>query len=163
MLQETMMKSINHKLYFILLLPVLISCAGKAHKSTTTADSISLDRQSVSEVQHQDKLLNEFDSATIYDDKVIYGMWFEPHNADHHLVLHKDFHFEYNSFEDNSEGIATVKTGNFALTADTLVLKANDGWTLKLIYNKVWKDDPTKYLTKGTPKNWKYYFVKGRN
>lgn len=99
-------------------------------------------------------LKEELDSVTIYNDKVLEGLWFMPDNADDNIYFHKGNIFEINQGD-------LYKSGSYKQTGDSVYLTSKDGWKLTLRHWTVWPDSKTLYLTKGDKKNWKFYLVKG--
>jgi hypothetical protein len=77
-------------LYLIIAGMLMISCNTKPERSKPAAEVIN---DSVynepSEHPIYDQLREEMDSTEIYDDNIIYGMWFEPHGATHNIIFHK--------------------------------------------------------------------------
>ena len=153
-------------LYLIIAGMLMISCNTKPERSKPAAEVIN---DSVynepSEHPIYDQLREEMDSTEIYDDNIIYGMWFEPHGATHNIIFHKNHTFKYNTFDfpDDETVKDTIIEGTFTLEGDSIVMTSHNGWVMKLRYWKRWKaqkNDDTKYLT-GNDDIWEYYFVKG--
>lgn len=156
----------NRSILFILAILLLAACNPK-QESAPTAPSSGNDSVYTGTIQHPilDQLLEELDSTEVYDDNVIYGMWFEPHAGPHHIIFHKDQSFEYATFEfpNDSDVIDITITGQFKVEGDSVYLWNDKGWKLALRYSTIRKGEKMKYLTrdKGKDEKWGYYFVKG--
>lgn len=83
------------------------------------------------------KLIQELDSTEIYDDSIIYGYWFKPHEASAvNIFFHKDntFEFKYYIVQNDTTIIDVVKKGTFNVgDADVnktrdITLVTEDGW-----------------------------------
>lgn len=143
---------------------LLASCNNKALKRSFFVDGDRNDSVVNKPSDHPvyDQLRNELDSAEIYNDKIIYGMWFEPHGATHNIIFHKNHTFTYNTHEFHDKGSVKDITieGHFSLEGDSVVMSSDNGWKMKLRYWNANNNDDTKYLT-GKDGKWDYYFVKG--
>ena len=82
-------------------------------------------------------LYAELDSADVYNDSIIYGYWFKPHEASAvNIFFHKNgtFEFKYYIAENDTTIIDVVKKGTFSVgEADinhqsVITLVADDGW-----------------------------------
>ena len=68
-----------------------------------------------------EQLYAELDSDEVYDDKVIFGYWFKPHEANAvNIFLHKNYTYEFNYYivdENHNElnGFLTDGTESFYL------------------------------------------------
>ena len=106
-------------------------------------------------------LLQEMDSTELGDSRNIYGVWFIPHEAELCIVLHKNHTFEdytYHTNPDSSVSDVIIK-GSFYMKGDSLIMKANKGWTKKLRHWKGGEDD-NFYLTSGKGTGIEDLFVK---
>lgn len=83
------------------------------------------------------QLLEELDSTEIFNDSIIYGYWFKPHEASAvNIFFHKNgrFEFKYYIAENDTTIIDVVKKGTFSVgDADinhqsVITLVADDGW-----------------------------------
>ena len=117
-----------------------------------------------------DRLLAELDSTEIYDDNILYGYWFKPHEAcSVNIFFHKDntFEFKYYIVQNDSTIIDVVKKGTFTIgEADVnktrvITMIADDGWndgvfngTIKYMNNRThyYLEDKESgvYLVKGS-------------
>lgn len=84
-----------------------------------------------------DMLYAELDSADVYNDSILYGYWFKPHEASAvNIFFHKNgrFEFKYYIAENDTTIIDVVKKGTFSVgDADinhqsVITLVADDGW-----------------------------------
>jgi hypothetical protein len=84
-----------------------------------------------------DRLYAELDSSEVYNDSIIYGYWFKPHEASAvNIFFHKNgtFEFKYYIAENDTTIIDVVKKGTFSVgEADinhqsVITLVADDGW-----------------------------------
>lgn len=152
------------KLSFAILL--LVSCNIRQEKASTALSTIG-DSLLTSTSSHpiHDRLLEEMDSTEIYDDNVIFGMWFEPHAAIHHIIFHKDHSFEYDTFEfpNDSDIIDVTITGQFKVDGDSVYMWNDKGWKFALRYSPLRKGEKMKSLfrDRGKHEKWDYCFVKG--
>ena len=114
-------------------------------------------------------LLAELDSAEIYDDSIIYGYWFKPHDACAvNVFFHKDgtFEFKYYISQNDSTIIDVVKKGTYTIGDEdvnktcSIKMAADDGWDDQVfdgtLYRK--KNRLNYYITDKTNK---LYLVKG--
>lgn len=101
------------------------------------------------------KQLNKdhLNSKVSYNDKIIYGLWFEPHGASHHFVFYKDGTFVHE--------LDSTESGSYKLKGDSVILKYNNGKRLGLRHWNPWNGNTGKYLTKGKKGDWDLYMVKG--
>ena len=70
-----------------------------------------------------ERLLIELDSAEIYNDTIIYGYWFKPHEACAvHCFFHKNGTFEYDYYVNQSDTnvVKVRKEGRFEMHGDTV-------------------------------------------
>jgi hypothetical protein len=84
-----------------------------------------------------DRLLAELDSTEIYDDSILYGYWFKPHEACAvNIFFHKNgrFEFKYYIVENDTTIIDVEKKGTFKIgeadvnKARVVTMVADDGW-----------------------------------
>lgn len=113
-----------------------------------------------------DLLYSQLDSAEVYDNNVLYGYWFKPHEACAvNIIFNKDKTFVMRDYDpDDEECTVYERVGTFKVKGDSVHLSSEDGWRLSLRHWKVWDDGIGKYLTldKGK-KDFRYYLVKGSN
>lgn len=78
-----------------------------------------------------DKLYAELDSADVYNDKVLYGYWFKPHEAFAvNIFFHKDntYEFKYYEVDKDDNIIDKFKKGRFTIDGEVITLNSDDGW-----------------------------------
>ena len=109
-----------------------------------------------------DQLSAELDSDEIYDDGIIYGYWFKPHEANAvNIFLHKNntFELQYYIVDGNDSIIYLFRKGTFTNEGNTIKLSSDDGWDKSF-------DGVLYYDNNGTnsylaDKNGLFYLVKG--
>ena len=105
-----------------------------------------------------DQLLIELDSAEIYDDSILYGYWFKPHEASSvNIFFHKNgtFEFKYYIVLNDTTIIDVVKKGTFTISdadaSNTRAIKmiSDDGCDDKAFKGKVLykRNDTSFYLS----------------
>ena len=65
-----------------------------------------------------DMLFSELDSADVYNDSIIYGYWFKPHEASAvNIIFHKDntYEFKYYLVDKEENIINKSKKGRFIM------------------------------------------------
>jgi hypothetical protein len=111
-----------------------------------------------------DQLVQELDSTEIYNDSIIYGYWFKPHEACYfNLFLHIDntFVFKYYVVPNDSTIVDVVKRGSFVVDGEMIKLTADDGWDENVFNGIVYRkhngtnfyltdDEDGMYLVKGS-------------
>ena len=116
------------------------------------------------EMEHpvQDQLSAELDSDEIYDDGVIYGYWFKPHEANAvNIFLHKNntYEFRYYIVDEKDSIINMFRKGSFAVDGKAIKLSSDDGWDKSFEGIMYYRNNGTNsYLT---DKNEQFYLVKG--
>ena len=78
-----------------------------------------------------EQLYAELDSNEVYDEKVLFGYWFKPHEANAvNIFLHKDYTYEFNYYIVNEKDsiIQFFKKGTFAFDGKVIKLSSADGW-----------------------------------
>ena len=131
-----MKKEQSHIISIMLMFLGLTACKNGAQKAVSQEVEVdSTDIVSSSPIYHQ--LLEELDSTEIYDDSILYGYWFKPHEASAvNIFFHKNgtFEFKYYIAENDTTIIDVVKKGTFSVgEADinhqsVITLVADDGW-----------------------------------
>ena len=110
----------------------------------------------------QDQLSAELDSDEIYDDGVIYGYWFKPHEANAvNIFLHKNntYEFRYYIVDEKDSIINMFRKGSFAVDGKAIKLSSDDGWDKSFEGIMYYRNNGTNsYLT---DKNEQFYLVKG--
>ena len=110
-----------------------------------------------------DMLYAELDSADVYDDAVIQGYWFKPHEACYvNVFFHKDNTFEYKFYtvDQDDETTDQFKKGTYTIDGDEIHLVADNGWDDKVFDGIMYhKNNGTNYYL--TDKDGDLYLVKG--
>lgn len=115
---------------------VFFACKGgtpKEIKQEVAPDSVSISSKS----PIYDRLLTELDSNEIFQDTILYGYWFKPHEACAvNIFFHKDgtYEFKYYIVENDTTIVDVVKKGSFivgfpdANQTRYITLNNADGW-----------------------------------
>ena len=122
----------------ILLLAVLSLTACKNGIQKVEHQEVEVDSSDIeSSSSIYQQLLTELDSAEVYDDSMLYGYWFKPHEAyDVNIFFHKNgrFEFKYYIVENDTTIIDVVKKGTFKIgeadvnKARVVTMISDDGW-----------------------------------
>lgn len=115
------------------------------------------------------KLIQELDTTEIYDDSIIYGYWFKPHEASSvNVFFHKDgtFEFKYYIVENDSTTTDVVKKGTYFIGDEDvnktclIKMEADDGWDNQVFNGMMYrKHNRTNYYMTDTAGD--LYMVKG--
>ncbi len=115
------------------------------------------------------QLLAELDSTDIYDDSILHGYWFKPHEACAvNIFFHKNgrFEFKYYIVENDTTIIDVVKKGTFEIgEADinksrVVTMFADDGWDGNVFNGKIhYRCNRTHYFLEDKKSG--LYLVKG--
>ena len=74
-----------------------------------------------------DRLYAELDSDDVYNDSILFGYWFKPHEACHvNIFLHKDYTYEFKYYDDML--IELTKNGTFSFDGKVIRLANDGGW-----------------------------------
>lgn len=164
---------IKKQLYIILsALVVFVACTTKPKQHSLQQDTVEEQPDTIkSDYPITDRLYAELDSSEIYDDSILYGYWFKPHEASAvNIFFHKNgsFEFKYYILANDSTIVDVFKKGTFTI-GDVLnasnkkriiTMVADDGWDSK-VFNGIieYKRNRTHYYL--TDKNSGLYLVKG--
>lgn len=110
----------------------------------------------------EEQLYAELDSDEVYDDKVLFGYWFKPHEANAvNIFLHKNYTYEFNYYIVNEKDsiIQLFKKGTFTFDGKVIKLSATEGWD-KIFNGELYYDHngTNAFLT---DKKESFYLVKG--
>jgi len=114
------------------------------------------------------QLLSELDSTEIYDDSVLYGYWFKPHEACAvNVFFHKNgrFEFKYYLVKNETTIIDVVKKGTFTIGKKKanktikITLVSDNGWDEFFNGDMYYKNNGTNFYL--TDKKEVLYLVKG--
>ncbi|MCQ2203814.1 MAG: hypothetical protein MJZ15_05170 [Bacteroidales bacterium] len=102
---------------------VLTSCTNTGH------DNINTDCSETAEL----------DSSDIFNDKVLYGSWFTPHEASiMNITFNRDNTFEMNDYKRmDNDFIFLTHEGSFCVNGETITLKCSDGEERTLEYIEI--------------------------
>ena len=145
-----------------------IACKGRTPKETVQGvepDSMSV----VSHTPIYDRLLEELDSAEIFDGSILYGYWFKPHEACAvNIFFHKDgtFEFKYYNTPNDTTIVDVFKKGTFTVdsaganNAKTVRMIPDDGWDEKFFKGVIqYKKNDTNYYLEDKESG--LYLIKG--
>lgn len=123
-----------------------------------------IDENTLVEMEHPilDQLSAELDSDEIYDDGVIYGYWFKPHEANAvNIFLHKNntYEFRYYIVDEKDSIIKMFRKGTFIVEDNAIKLSSADGWDKS--FNGILYYDNNGTNSYLTDKNEQLYLVKG--
>ena len=109
-----------------------------------------------------EQLYAELNSDEVYDDKVIFGYWFKPHETNAvNIFLHKNYTYEFNYYivDEKDSIIYIYKEGTFAFDGRVIKLSSAEGWD-KTFNGELYCDhnELNGFLTDGTES---FYLVKG--
>ena len=118
------------KLFFFILVLIcigwLICCPSFREDEAEVASENTLtdfeeDTSAVFEHPVTEQLYAELDSNEVYDEKVLFGYWFKPHEANAvNIFLHKDYTYEFNYYivdEKAKTATLTTEKDNFPMRA----------------------------------------------
>ena len=123
----------------------LFSCTSRTKKSVPQLQESDSANVEASSHPITDMLYAELDSADVYNDSILYGYWFKPHEASAvNIFFHKDgrFEFKYYIIQEDSV-IDVVKKGTFTIgdmdASQTRIVKmqTDDGWDEKVFKGTV--------------------------
>lgn len=152
-----------NRITIVLVLAVLglTACNNKTRKdlpSEIQSDSSVV----VSDHPITDRLYAELDSSEVYNDSILYGYWFKPHEACYvNIFFHKDDTYEFKYYEVGKDDsiIEKLKKGKFAFDGKMITLESDAGWND--FFNGViyYKHNGTNFYL--TDKEEGLYLVKG--
>ena len=117
----------------IIMLAVLLFAACKNGTRKDLPLEIQSDSSAVVVSDHPitDRLYAELDSADVYNDSILYGYWFKPHEACYvNIFFHKDDTYEFKYYEVGKDDsiIEKLKKGKFAFDGKMITLESDEGW-----------------------------------
>jgi hypothetical protein len=107
------------------------SCNSRTQKGVPQQQESDTATVEVSNHPITDMLYAELDSADIYNDSILYGYWFKPHEAcDVNIFFHKDNTYEFKYYEvgKGDEIINKNKKGSFTFDGKVIKLTSDEGW-----------------------------------
>ena len=110
------------------------SCVHKKDTNNEQADSLSVDILStekkdsiISKYSIRYQLYAELDSSEVYNDSILFGYWFKPHEAiSVNIFFHKDNTYEFKYYDNNLNHI--LKKGAFTFDGKVIRLVNDSGW-----------------------------------
>ena len=132
------MVRMKHVIPTILLFTAFALTACKNGTQKVVSQEVEVDSTDIvssSPIYHQ--LLEELDSTEIYDDSILYGYWFKPHEACAvNVFFHKNgrFEFKYYIVESDTTIIDVVKKGTFSIgkrkanKTRKITMVSDNGW-----------------------------------
>ena len=108
------------------------------------------------------RLYAELDSSEIYNDSILYGYWFKPHEAFAvNIFFHKDntYELKYYQLDKNDSIIDKFKEGRFTINGEVITLESEDGWDDYFNGVMYYKNNGTNFYF--TDKEDGLYLVKG--
>ena len=149
-------------LFLFLLILGLASCKSRTQKGVAQQQESDSATVEVSNHPITDMLYAELDSADIYNDSILYGYWFKPHEAcDVNIFFHKDNTYEFKYYEvgKGDEIINKNKKGSFTFDGKVIKLTSDEGWNDYFNGVMYYKHNGTNYYL--TDKGEGLYLVKG--
>jgi len=146
-------------LFAVLGLTACKNGAQKVEPQQLESDSSTL---VVSDHPITDMLYAELDSSEVYNDSIIYGYWFKPHEAcSVNIFFHKDNTYEFKYFEVDKDDniIDKFKKGRFTIDGEVITLNSDEGWDDYFNGVMYYKYNGTNHYL--TDKDGGLYLVKG--
>lgn len=122
------------KCFYPILLNIALSLtackngANKVEPQQLESDSATV---VVSDHPITDMLYAELDSADVYNDSILYGYWFKPHEASAvNIFFHKDntYEFKYYLVDKEDNIIDKYKKGRYIIKGEVITLNSDEGW-----------------------------------
>ena len=138
------------------------SCNSRTQKGVPQQQESDTATVEVSNHPITDMLYAELDSADVYNDSILYGYWFKPHEAcDVNIFFHKDNTYEFKYYEvgKGDEIINKNKKGSFTFDGKVIKLTSDEGWNDYFNGVMYYKHNGTNYYL--TDKGEGLYLVKG--
>ena len=152
----------NKHIYLVLAIQLFVACKNgiqRVEPQQLEADSSTV---VVSDQPITDRLYTELDSSEVYNDSILYGYWFKPHEASYvNIFFHKDntYEFKYYQVDKNDSIIDKFKEGRFTIADGLISLKSEDGWDDYFNGVMYYKHNGTNFYL--TDKEEGLYLVKG--
>ena len=151
----------NRHIYIALMVFMFTACMNRTQKvepQQLESDSSVV----VSDHPITDRLYAELDSSEVYNDSILYGYWFKPHEACYvNIFFHKDDTYEFKYYEVGKNGsiIEKMKKGKFAFDGKVITLESDEGWDDYFNGFMYYKHNGTNFYL--TDKEEGLYLVKG--
>ena len=125
---------------------------------------VDYEENSSSEFDHPitEQLYAELDSNEVYDDKVLFGYWFKPHEANAvNIFLHKNYTYEFRYYmvDENDSIISQFRKGTYTFKGKVIKLSSAEGWDKS--FNGELYCDHNELNVFLTDKTESFYLVKG--
>ena len=161
------MKKLLFFILFIIFIGCLICCPTFKENEAEVASEDShidfeKDTSAIFEHPVTEQLYAELDSNEVYDEKVLFGYWFKPHEANAvNIFLHKDYTYEFNYYIVNEKDsiIQFFKKGTFSVDGKVIKLSSPEGWDNAFNGELYFEHNGTNAFL--TDKTESYYLVKG--
>ena len=104
----------------------LTACKNGTQKVQSDSSTVVVSDQPIT-----DRLYTELDSSEVYNDSILYGYWFKPHEASYvNIFFHKDDTYEFKYYEVGKDDsiIEKLKKGKFAFDGKVITLASDEGW-----------------------------------
>lgn len=116
------------------------------------------------EMEHPvlDQLSAELNPDEIYNDGVLCGYWFKPHEANAvNIFLHKNntYEFRYYIVDENDSIVHLFRKGTFTVEGKVIKLFSDDGWNHYFDGVLYYDSNGTNFYLED--KNEQFYLVKG--
>lgn len=123
---------INRHIYIVLMVLLFAACKNGIRKDLPL-EVVQSDSSAVVVSDHPitDKLYAELDSSEVYNDNILYGYWFKPHEACYvNIFFHKDNTYEFKYYEvgKGDEITDMNKKGTFTFDGKVITLESDEGW-----------------------------------
>ena len=122
--------SVKKPYLIIILLAALCfsACKKGTQKEVLPINTVDSTIIAVSDHPITDRLYAELDSSEVYNDSILYGYWFKPHEACYvNIFFHKDdtYEFKYYEVDKNDSIIEKLKKGKFAFDGKMITLESD--------------------------------------
>lgn len=154
------MKRLRHTILLLAALGLTSCKNGTQKKESQIIEVDSTDIAANTPIYRQ--LLAELDSAEVYNDSIIYGYWFKPHEASAvNIFFHKDntYEFKYYLVDKKDNIIDIFKKGRFIIKGEVITLESDEGWDEFFNGVMYYKYNGTNFYL--TDKKDRLYLVKG--
>lgn len=156
----------NTRSFILLVIAALGLTACKNGAQKVEPQQLEADSTTVVVSDHPitDRLYAELDSADVYNDSILFGYWFKPHEASYvNIFFHKDNTYEFKYYEvvKSDSIIEKLKKGKFAFDGKVITLASDEGWNDYFNGVMYYKNNGTNFYL--TDKEEELYLVKGSN
>ena len=148
----------------IILFVVFVHTACKNGTQKVEFQKVVSDSTAIAVSDHPitDRLYVELDSSEVYNDSILYGYWFKPHEACYvNIFFHKDdtYEFKYYEVDKDDNFIEKLKKGKFTFEGKVITLESDEGWNDYFNGVIYYKHNGTNFYL--TDKEEGLYLVKG--